>query len=135
MPVIRSFIDRAGETVTWYRRILGTRNPVTNQPAVSWLSEGDFDDGDFDCDDFFCDGGVDAFEIKGMFKRIGIRETDQHAGRVTEKRIQMDTYSPVQHLDRIVYNDQIYEVESVPLNHDLRNIFRYRTCILILVGE
>ena len=135
MATIAPFIDRHGETVQWQRRILGARDAVTNWPAVSWLSEGDFDDDDFDCDDFFCDGDVTAFEIKGMFKRLGIREIDEASGRVTEKRVQMDTYSPVQHLDRIVYNDQIYEVESAPVDHDLRGVFRYRTCILMLVGE
>jgi len=134
MATIRPFIDSAGETVMWFRRELGDRDDVTKWPEVSWLGWGDYDDGDFDCDDFFCDGDVDSIEIKAMFRNLGVRETDQHAGRVTEKRIQMETYEPVQYRDRIMYNDDVYEVESVPTDHDLRGAFRYRTAILILVS-
>ncbi len=134
MAAIRSLIDRAGETVTWYKRTLGARDAITQWPEITFLAAGDFASDDFDCDDFFCDGSVDSIEITGMFKRIGIRETDQRAGRVTEVRLQMDTYQPVNHMDRVVYNDDIYEVESVPRDHDLRGAFRYRTCILIKVS-
>lgn len=134
MANIRPFIDRFGETVLWYRRTLGARDAITQWPEITWLTAGDFDDGDFDCDDFFCDGDVDSIEIKGMFKMIGIRESDQRAGRVSEVRLQMDTYQPVNHMDRIVYNDDVYEVETVPRDHDLRGAFRYRTCILVKVS-
>ena len=134
MSNIRPFINRFGETVTWYRRTHGARDAITQWPEITWLTAGDFDDDDFDCDDFFCDGDVDSIEITGMFKRIGIRETDVRVGRVTEVRLQMDTYQPVNHMDRIVYNADIYEVESVPRDHDLRGAFRYRTCILVKVS-
>ena len=133
MVTIRPFIDSAGETVTWYRKTLTDRDEATNWPGVTWRAEGDFNSVDFDCDDFLCNT-VD-FTIKAMFKRLGGRETDQHAGRMTEQRVQMETYVLVEHLDRIVYNGQIYEVETVPIDHFLRGAFCYRTCSLVLVGD
>jgi len=134
MATIRSFIDSAGETVTWYRRTLTDRDEVTNWPAVSWLAAGDFSSLDFDCDDFLCDV-ASAYSIKVMFKPLGSRETDQHAGRISENRVKMETYADVEHLDRIVYDGQIYEVESEPINHNLRGVYYYKTCVLVYVGD
>ena len=134
MATIRPFIDSAGETVLWYRRTLTDRDAVTNWPAVSWLAAGDFSSLDFDCDDFLCDV-AGAYSIKAMFRRLGNRETDQHAGRISENRIQMETHVLIEHLDRIIYNGQIYEVETIPVDHFLRGVFRYRTCSLIFVGD
>lgn len=135
MATIRPFIDNAGETVTWYRKTRMDRDPVTNWPAISWLTAGDFVDVDYDCDDFLCESVSGVLSIKAMFRKLGSRETDQHAGRMTEMRIQMETYADVEHLDRIVYDGQTYEVETVPIDHDLRGIFRYKTAILILVSD
>ena len=134
MATIRPFIDSAGETVLWYRRTLTDRDEVTNWPAVSWLAAGDFSSLDFDCDDFLCDV-AGAYSIKVMFKRMGARETDQHGGRLTEERMQMDTYDPVDYLDRIVRDGKIYEVEMAPQDRYLRGVFRCRTCSLVLVGD
>jgi len=134
MATIRPFIDSAGETVTWYRKTLTDRDAVTNWPAVSWLAAGDFSSLDFDCDDFLCDSVSGVLAIKAMFRKLGGRETDQLAGRLTEQRVQMETYSEVEHLDRIVYDGQTYEVETVPIDHRLRGTYRYRTCTLVLVS-
>lgn len=121
--------------MTWYRKTRMNRDPVTNWPAISWLTAGDFVDIDYDCDDFLCESVSGVLSIKAMFRKLGVRETDQHAGRMTEQRIQMEVGVLVEHLDRIVYNGQIYEVESVPVDHNLRGVFRYRTCTLVFVGD
>ena len=133
MAAIRSLIDRQGETVVWYRKTLTDRDDVTNWPGVTWRAAGDFDFRDFDCDDFLCD--TVEYSIKAMFRRLGSRETDQHAGRMTEQRIQMETYAEVEHLDRVVVDGLIYEVETRPVVHDIRGTYRYRTCMLVWVGE
>jgi len=113
MATIAPFISNAGETVTWQQRTLGLPDAVTGWPAVSWAAGGD---------------------IKALFRKMGVREAEPHAGRITEVRLKMYTYSLVQHRDRIVYGGQTYEVESAPEDYNLRGTFVYRACILVLVS-
>jgi len=108
MASIGPFINSLGETGYIQTRTLGARNPVTNQPAVTFSA---FSPDDFDCDDFDC-----STKIKVFIDDIQTRETTQAAGRATEKILRgyVGGNITVNHLDLFSYHDEVYEVSSTP---------------------
>ena len=108
MASIAPFINSLGETGYIQARTLGARNPITNQPAVTYSA---FNPDDFDCDDFDC-----STKIKVFIDDIQTREIMTDAGRVTEKllRAYLPGTTTINHLDQVTYHDETYEVTSVP---------------------
>jgi len=129
MSSAASFISRMGEHATHLVRTLHARDPVTNQPAVTWDAVGDFDCGNFDCDDFEC---ADCISI--MVKTTSSREMDLPAGRVTEERLRIYTMAEIAHQDRVLYHGKTYEIETAPIEHYLSGSIRYRDATLVKVS-
>ena len=83
-----------GESCTLHTQVLGGRNPVTQHPAVTWTDS----------------------TIKIMVDDTQTREITTAAGRVTEKTLRgfVGGTITVNHLDRITYQGETYEVTSTP---------------------
>ena len=106
MSFATPLILSVGEIVYIQTRILGARNAVTNQPAVTY---GAFDPDDFDEDDFFV-----SIKTKIIMNHIQTSEQDLHGGRLSVERQQgfLPGTVSVNHMDRVEYHDILYEVES-----------------------
>lgn len=108
MASISPFIQALGETGYIETRTLGARNPVTNQPTVSYTA---YDEDDYDPDDFDC-----ATETSIFIDDLQTREITTDAGRVTEKTLRgyLPGDASIHHLDRLAYHGETYVVTSVP---------------------
>jgi len=102
-----------GETATLHTRILGGRNPVTQHPAVTWTDS----------------------TIKIMTKDVGTSEVTTPAGRITEKTMTgyIGGTITVNHLDRITYQGEIYEVVSTPTIEHLLGSAVFKKLNLVLM--
>jgi len=108
MASISPFIQALGETAYIQTRTLGARNPVTNQPAVTFTA---YDPADYDPDDYDC-----ATEISILVDDIQTRTTATGAGLVTEKILRgyVGGSVEVNHLDHLTYHDVVYTVTTIP---------------------
>jgi len=98
-----SFVDRHGELTTYRFRFLGVRDQFTKWPEVSWI-EG---------------------SMKAMFRHLSSREIDTPSGRVTEERVRFYSNYPMRPGDQIVWFEQIYEIETEPVEHVLHGEAKY----------
>ena len=105
MASVAPRIASMGESCTLHTRVLGARDAVTKQPAVTYTDS----------------------TIKIAMKRIQTSERDEHAGRVSVKllRCYVGGDVTIAHLDRLTVQGILYEVESVPTPYYLRGSTSY----------
>lgn len=94
MATVGDIIETLGESATLHTRVLGARNAVTNQPAVTYTDS----------------------TIKLLLQEAGTQGIDTPAGLLVNKRYNgfVSSTITVNHLDQVTINSIRYEVSTTP---------------------
>ncbi len=113
MSTVSPFISGMGEDAVLNTRTLGARNAVTEWPLITW-SDAD---------------------IKLFVDEVTSRDADTDSGRITVKVLRgfVGGAVPVNHLDRITYHGEIFEVATIPTDEYLLGQLAFRKLELVQV--
>lgn len=113
METVAPLISAIGEDATIHTRVLGGRNPVTRFPAVTWTDTA----------------------VKIMIDETGSRDIEEASGRVTviTLRAFVAATVTVEHLDRLTYHGELYEVATIPTTEYLHGLAAFKRLQLVQV--
>jgi len=104
-------------------RILGTPDTETGWASVSW-SSGCFNPDCFNPDCFL------TGKIRIYLRPVTESYVETAAGFGVVNKYEVTTYAPINHLDRIIYKNVTYEVETEPHIEYYLGRFMYRRFIM-----